>query len=335
MLGPTGRAGARPGDPGEPGHRSGERHPGGRPPAHRAGTGCRPAAASPCGSARRRAGWSRCPRESVGEGYALVWDSDRTSLRQVTVGRRAPGRAGRGRERPGPGREGRPERPMSDRPRLRTRPGPRRADLPRRAELHRQGPHDPQVLPLPTGRGRGHADRSTASAPSRRRRRRCWTRGIRVSAAAVGRFAEKLKSMGLCERTLRETLGPAHGAAQGRSGATRLRTGRFQGDILRLRWSIGDPDELMDRTMPYLRFCFTRGFLHHVRRALRGVLRRAGGSSGRSSPRAMTDVYTLRASAGRLRPAVHHRAPWSSPYTSWRTATPASTSAARSTRSAR
>ncbi|MGH2669462.1 MAG: hypothetical protein ACRDH5_10200, partial [bacterium] len=29
--------------------------------------------------------------------------------------------------------------------------------------------------------------------------------GLKVSAAAVGRFAEKLKTMGLCERTLRET----------------------------------------------------------------------------------------------------------------------------------
>jgi HlyD family secretion protein len=31
------------------------------------------------------------PREAIGEGYALVWDSDRTSLRQVTVGGELPG----------------------------------------------------------------------------------------------------------------------------------------------------------------------------------------------------------------------------------------------------
>jgi RND family efflux transporter MFP subunit len=31
------------------------------------------------------------PREAIGEGYALVWDSDRTSLRQVTVGGDLPG----------------------------------------------------------------------------------------------------------------------------------------------------------------------------------------------------------------------------------------------------
>jgi RND family efflux transporter MFP subunit len=31
------------------------------------------------------------PREAIGEGYALVWDSERTSLRQVTVGGELPG----------------------------------------------------------------------------------------------------------------------------------------------------------------------------------------------------------------------------------------------------
>ena len=31
------------------------------------------------------------PREAVGEGYALVWDSERTSLRQVTIGGELPG----------------------------------------------------------------------------------------------------------------------------------------------------------------------------------------------------------------------------------------------------
>jgi multidrug efflux pump subunit AcrA (membrane-fusion protein) len=31
------------------------------------------------------------PREAIGDGYALVWDEDRTSLRQVTVGGELPG----------------------------------------------------------------------------------------------------------------------------------------------------------------------------------------------------------------------------------------------------
>ena len=81
--------------------------------------------------------------------------------------------------------------------------------------------------------------------------------GVKVSATALGRFAEKLKTMGLCERTLRESsvLLIERLRAQRR---VRLRSGRFKGDILRLRWSMGDPDRLMDRTIPYLRFLFTR-----------------------------------------------------------------------------
>jgi putative peptide zinc metalloprotease protein len=41
----------------------------------------------------------------------------------------------------------------------------------------------------------------------------------------------------------------------------RLRRPLFQGELLRMRWSIGDPDQFLNRTMPYVRFCFTRGFL--------------------------------------------------------------------------
>jgi putative peptide zinc metalloprotease protein len=84
--------------------------------------------------------------------------------------------------------------------------------------------------------------------------------GLRVSAAAVGKFAEKLKGMDLCERTLRErsVLLMERLRAQRH---TRLNQGPLRGDILRLRWSLGDPDRFMDRTMPYLRFCFTRSFL--------------------------------------------------------------------------
>ncbi len=41
------------------------------------------------GSEKRRV--VAVPREAVGEGYALVWDDDRTALRQVTVGGELPG----------------------------------------------------------------------------------------------------------------------------------------------------------------------------------------------------------------------------------------------------
>jgi putative peptide zinc metalloprotease protein len=118
--------------------------------------------------------------------------------------------------------------------------------------------------------------------------------GLKVSAAAVGRFAEKLKTMGLCERTVRESsvLLMERLRAQRR---TRLRTGPFKGDILRLRWSVGDPDQFMNRTLPYLRFFFSRGFLiasvalfttYFVILALKWP----------EFVRAMSDVYLLRAS---------------------------------------
>jgi hypothetical protein len=35
----------------------------------------------------------------------------------------------------------------------------------------------------------------------------------------------------------------------------------FQGELLRMRWSVGDPDKLFDRWLPRLRFFFTRPFL--------------------------------------------------------------------------
>ena len=84
--------------------------------------------------------------------------------------------------------------------------------------------------------------------------------GLRVSAGALDRFAVKLKAMGLLERTLgeRSVLMMERLRAQRRQ---RLSNGPFQGDILRLRWSVGDPDHLMDRTIPYLRFFFSRPFL--------------------------------------------------------------------------
>jgi putative peptide zinc metalloprotease protein len=85
--------------------------------------------------------------------------------------------------------------------------------------------------------------------------------GIGVSAGAVEKFAAKLKTMGLLERTVgeRSVLLMERLRAQRRS---RLRGGGLvQGDIFRLRWSVADPDKFMDRAMPYLRFCFTRGFI--------------------------------------------------------------------------
>ena len=80
----------------------------------------------------------------------------------------------------------------------------------------------------------------------------------------------------------------------------RLGRGLFQGDIFRMRWSMGDPDQFMDRTMPYLRWMFTRGFLVASVVALRGLLPRHRGSSGRSSRGAFGDLYHFSYSAWEL-----------------------------------
>jgi len=84
--------------------------------------------------------------------------------------------------------------------------------------------------------------------------------GLRLSAATVEKFAAKLKAMGLLERTVgeRSVLLMERLRAQRRQ---RLKAGGTKTDIFRLRWSVGDPDEFMNRTMPYIRWMFTRGFL--------------------------------------------------------------------------
>ena len=84
--------------------------------------------------------------------------------------------------------------------------------------------------------------------------------GVKVSAAAVEGFAGKLRSMGLLERTLRErsVLLLERLRAERRR---RLGTGPFKGDMMRLRWSVGDPDHFMDRWLPRIRFLFTPAFI--------------------------------------------------------------------------
>jgi len=122
--------------------------------------------------------------------------------------------------------------------------------------------------------------------------------GIRVSVAAVGKFADKLKTMGLMERTLRErsTLLLERLRAERRR---RLGTGPFQGELLRMRWSVGDPDKFLDRTMPYLRFCFTRGFLL-ASVALFAIYCAVLASRWPDFSEALADLYRFRLGAGDL-----------------------------------
>ena len=120
--------------------------------------------------------------------------------------------------------------------------------------------------------------------------------GIQVSAAAVGRFAAKLKGMGLFESTLHErsVLLMERLRAQRRN---RLNQSPLRGDFLRLRWSLGDPDKFMDRTFPYVRFCFTRGFL--VASAVLFVLHLLVlADKWPEYVGALSDIYLFRASAG-------------------------------------
>ena len=84
--------------------------------------------------------------------------------------------------------------------------------------------------------------------------------GVPVSPRGVEKFAGKLIGMGLCERTLgeRSVLMMERLRAERRR---RLGKGIFQGDLLRLRWSVGNPDQMFDRWLPRLRFFFSRTFL--------------------------------------------------------------------------
>jgi putative peptide zinc metalloprotease protein len=82
--------------------------------------------------------------------------------------------------------------------------------------------------------------------------------GLQLPARAIEGFAAKLAGMGLLERSLAErtTLELERLRAE-----RRRRQSLFQGELLRMRWSPGDPDGLLNRTLPYLRWCFTRGFV--------------------------------------------------------------------------
>ena len=84
--------------------------------------------------------------------------------------------------------------------------------------------------------------------------------GLRVSAATVDGFARKLGSLGLMERSLdeRTTLQLERLRAERRQ---RRRPALFRGELLRMRWSVGDPDRLFNRLLPAVRWCFTRTFL--------------------------------------------------------------------------
>lgn len=84
--------------------------------------------------------------------------------------------------------------------------------------------------------------------------------GIRLSVEAIDSFARALGNAGLLERTLRErsVLQLERLRAERRK---RRRRRLFRGDLWRMRWSFGDPDALLGRLLPRVRWMFTPGFI--------------------------------------------------------------------------
>jgi putative peptide zinc metalloprotease protein len=84
--------------------------------------------------------------------------------------------------------------------------------------------------------------------------------GLRISVQAVEAFARKLSSAGFLERTVaeRSTLQMERLRAERHK---RRRPALFRGEVLRMRWSFGDPDSLLGRVLPYIRWMFTPAFL--------------------------------------------------------------------------
>jgi biotin carboxyl carrier protein len=84
--------------------------------------------------------------------------------------------------------------------------------------------------------------------------------GLRLTGRAVEGFARKLASIGLLERTLveRTTLELERIRAERRR---RRRPALFRGELLRMRWSLGDPDRMFDRVLPAIRWMFTPAFV--------------------------------------------------------------------------
>src|SRR3954470_4541583 len=83
--------------------------------------------------------------------------------------------------------------------------------------------------------------------------------GLRISQQAVEGFARTLAGAGFLERTTaeRSTLQLERVRAERQQ---RRKPGLFRGELLRMRWSFGDPDSLLTRTLPLVRWMFTRTF---------------------------------------------------------------------------
>jgi putative peptide zinc metalloprotease protein len=82
--------------------------------------------------------------------------------------------------------------------------------------------------------------------------------GVHLSPATVDRFARKLTRLGLLEATLLERTTQQ----LERLRNERRRKGSFvRGELLRMRFSFGDPTPLLGVVYPWVRWCFSRGFV--------------------------------------------------------------------------
>lgn len=84
--------------------------------------------------------------------------------------------------------------------------------------------------------------------------------GFRLSTGAIEGFARKLAGMGLMERSLAERTTLEMERLRAERNRRRRRP-LFRGEVLRMRWSVGDPDAFLERTMPWFRWCFTPVFV--------------------------------------------------------------------------
>jgi multidrug efflux pump subunit AcrA (membrane-fusion protein) len=84
--------------------------------------------------------------------------------------------------------------------------------------------------------------------------------GMRVSPEAVESFARTMSAAGFIERALEErtTLQMERLRAERHE---RRRPALFRGELLRMRWSFGDPDVLLTRSLPYVDWMFSRTFV--------------------------------------------------------------------------
>ena len=83
--------------------------------------------------------------------------------------------------------------------------------------------------------------------------------GFTLTTGTVEGFGRKLQQMGLMERTLAEKSVLL--LERLRADRRRALKPAAKGSLLRMRWSMGDPDQWLDRTLPRIRFMFTPRFI--------------------------------------------------------------------------